>query len=48
MVEIEVMINDDSTPEPEQCFFLQLHSSDIRVSVGTAATLICIEDNDST
>ena len=47
VVEVKIMINDDSRPEPEQCFSLHLISSDFRVNVETNTTVICIIDNDS-
>jgi hypothetical protein len=47
VVEVKIMINDDSRPEPEQCFSLHLISSDFRVNVETDTTVICIIDNDN-
>ena len=47
VIEIMVAINDDSTPEPEQCFYLQIESSDSWVNIGPSSLTISISDNDS-
>ena len=45
-IEVTVVINDDSRPEPQQCFNFQLQSSDPRVITDGATAFICIVDND--